>query len=590
MTLPDTLGIGTVRALYAAREFTPATLIFELMERIGNADPAIFISHADDGFIARAVESLLARAPAPNSLPLWGIPYAIKDNIDVAGMATTCACPAFEYAPEKNAEVVRRLIDAGAIPVGKTNLDQFATGLNGTRSPYGIPRSVFGEDYISGGSSSGSAVAVASGLASFALGTDTAGSGRVPAAFNAIVGIKPTPGLLSTRGVVPACESIDCVSIFSLTTGDGSEVRRIVEGFDHQDAWSRRGKARELPSAGLRVGILAAADRNFHGHASNGALYDAAINRLDATSVVIDYAPFRAVALMLYGSALAAERQAAFRSFELPAGALDPAVAEIFAAADKWSAADCFDAMHLLESLKRQCAAELAKVDVLLLPTAPRIFTVAEMLEQPIERNSVLGTYTNFCNLLSLAAIAVPAGCGVDGLPFGVTLFAPAFTDEALARIAGGLAEGEADRQSAAEAVADESATVLLAVVGAHLSGMPLNEEMQDMDARLLERTRTASDYRLFVLPQAKPPKPGLIHDPGSGGPGIELEIWSVPAIALGRFVERIGSPLGLGKIRLCDGRMVTGFLCESWAVKGAREITSFGGWRAACAAVEFCS
>jgi allophanate hydrolase len=477
---------------------------------------------------------------------------------------------------------------AGAIVVGKTNLDQFATGLNGTRSPYGAPRSVFDSAYISGGSSSGSAVAVAAGLCCFSLGTDTAGSGRVPAAFNNIVGIKPTPGLLSTSGVIPACRSLDCVSIFALNVVDGAEVRRVAEGFDAADAYSRHARPIALPATGLRVGVLSAADREFFGDTETAQLYDDAIARLECDTVEIDFAPFRETAALLYHGPWVAERLAAFEGFGVPMTALDPSVATIVAGGAGPTAVDAFRGLYALEALRRRGEIEWAKVDMLLLPTAPTIYRVAEMMADPITLNTRLGTYTNFFNLMGLSAIAVPAGFRADGLPAGVTLAAQAFQDEALIPLADRL-----HRTARCGAGLDRDAPILLSpttfppadrldlvVVGAHLSDMALNHELLSIGASLAARTRTSGDYRLFVLPGIVPAKPGLISAPGFDGIGIEVEVWSFDADAFGRFIARIPAPLSIGKIRLVDGSQTSGFLCDVSALDGAPEISAFGGWR----------
>ena len=588
MPLPLTLDFAAVRSLYAGGGWTPLTLMEALNARIDAADPAIFINRTSADDLRAAVAALIARAPESNSLPLWGMPCAVKDNIDVAGLPTTAACPEFAYMPAQDATVVARLRAAGAIILGKTNLDQFATGLNGTRSPHGAPRCVFDEAYISGGSSSGSAVAVAAGLVSFALGTDTAGSGRVPAALNNIVGIKPTPGLLSTTGVVPACRSLDCVSIFALNVADGIEARRLAEGFDPTDPWSRRAAPSPLPATGLRVGVLAAQDREFFGDTESARLYESAIARLGESVVEIDFAPFRETAALLYSGPWVAERLAAFESFGLSASVMDPAVAEITLSGANFSAVDAFKGIYALEALKRRTEAEWAKADILLLPTTPTTYRVDEMLADPITLNSRLGTYTNFFNLLGYSGIAVPAGFRSDGLPLGVTLAGRAFQDDALAALADRLHRAAdcgmgIDRSAAfapprSEPIAE---TLDLAVVGAHLSGMPLNGELLALGATLKARVHTSGDYRLFVLPNTSPAKPGLIHAPGTDGPGIEVEVWSLPADAFGCFVARIPAPLGIGKISLSDGSRVSGFLSETSGVEGARDITALGSWRA---------
>ncbi len=593
--LPEMLDIPTLRQGYAERRWSPAELLALLAERMDKADPATFITRAPIAALFKATADLIARAPEPNSLPLWGIPFAVKDNIDVAGMPTTAACPAFSHVADMDAEVVARLRKAGAIVIGKTNLDQFATGLNGTRSPYGAPRCVFDSNYVSGGSSSGSAVAVAAGLCVFSLGTDTAGSGRVPAAFNNIVGIKPTPGLISNAGMVPACRSLDCVSIFAATVADGALVRKLAEGFDAADPFSRRATPGSLPAEGLRAGVLAAANRQFFGDHEAERLYATAIERargLGAALVEIDYAPFSETAALLYEGPWVAERFAAFESFGVPSDQLDPSVAGIMLGGAGHSAADAFRGQYRLAELRRRTEAEWAKTDILLLPTAPTIYRVAEMLADPITLNSRLGAYTNFFNLLGLSAIAVPAGFRSDGLPFGVTLAAPGFCDEALAPFATAMHQAAKtgsglDRRfivpSQPAPAPDDR--LRLAVVGAHLSGMALNGELLALGATLDRRCRTTGDYRLHLLPGTNPAKPGLVREAGFAGPGIELEVWALPADAFGRFVAAIPAPLGIGKISLSDGTAVSGFLCEKDAVTGAEEITTFGGWRAYMAA-----
>lgn len=441
--LPKVPTLGVLRTLYAGRPSAINDVIEEVLARLHSArDPAVFITLANPAELRHAAKSLLQLAPDPALLPLWGIPFAVKDNIDVSGLDTTAACPAFAYRATQDAAVVARLKAAGAIVVGKTNLDQFATGLSGTRSPYGAPRSVFDANYISGGSSSGSAVAVASGLVPFALGTDTAGSGRVPAAFNNVVGIKPTGGLLSNTGVLPACRSLDCVSILSTSVADGMAVRRAAEGFDPADPFSRRESQRALPSR-LRAGVLAQNDRDFYGDAEYAALYSHAIEimrGLGAEIAVIDYGPFQEIGALLYEGPWIAERLVSVGGFvDSHPSAVNETVRELLASARRHSAADAFAAMHRLKELSRAAEAEWAKAEILLLPTAPTIYKVEEMLADPIRLNARLGRYAQFVNFLGCPAIAVPAGFRNDGLPFGVTLVAPPFHDDALAAPAAAL-------------------------------------------------------------------------------------------------------------------------------------------------------
>ena len=434
---PCVLTIDYLRALYAQRPSSIFDVIEEVFSRIRSArDPAIFISLADAAALRRRAASLLHQVPDPARLPLWGIPFAVKDNIDVADLATTAACPAFAYRANRDAAVVARLKAAGALVVGKTNLDQFATGLSGTRSPYGAPRSAFDASYISGGSSSGSAVAVASGLVPFALGTDTAGSGRVPAAFNNIVGIKPTGGLLSNTGVLPACRSLDCVSILAATVADAIAVRRVAEGFDPADPFSLREAQKPLPSQ-LRVGVLSPGDREFYADAEYAALYEHAIEIirwLGAEIAFIDYRPFRDIGALLYEGPWLAERLVSVGRFvDTHSGEINETVRELLERAHRHTAADAFAGMHRLKELIRTAEAEWAKAEVLLLPTAPTIYTFEETLSDPIRLNARLGRYTQFANFLGCPAIAVPAGFRKDGLPFGVTLIGPPFSDDALA-------------------------------------------------------------------------------------------------------------------------------------------------------------
>jgi allophanate hydrolase len=593
MMLPQMLTIAALQAAYAGG-LTPLDMVEEVIRRrAALADRAVFITETPAEDLRDAARTVMA---GPRDLPLWGIPFAVKDNIDVVGLPTTAACPAFAYLPAADATLIARLRAAGAIVIGKTNLDQFATGLNGTRSPYGAPRSVFNADCVSGGSSSGSAVAVASGLCAFALGTDTAGSGRVPAMFNNLVGIKPTPGLVPNTGVVPACRSVDVVTVFAGTVAEGAAVRRVMEGYDPTDPFSRPATPDALP-ARLRIGVLQGAEREFFGNAEVEALYDAAIARavsLGATILPFDYAPFREAAALLYDGPWVAERLAAVEGFfATNEGDFDPTVRKIIAGAKKYTSVDAFNGLYRLNAIKQQVAPVWDAVDVLMLPTSPTTCTVADMLAEPVARNSQFGRYTNFVNLMSLAAIAVPGGFGPSGLPAGITLIGPAFSDDALAPFAGAMHAAAAcgmghDRAAAVpppHLPEIPSGWLPLAVVGAHLTGMPLNHELTGPGGVKLAETTTAPGYRLYAQPGTVPPKPGLIHDPAFTGPGIAVEVWALPAAAFGAFVARIPAPLGIGKLSLANGSIVSGFLCEGHALQGAEEITSFGGWRAFLAA-----
>lgn len=590
--LPKVLTFDALRAAYAAG-VTPPDIIETVIARCAaNTDAAVFITRTPDADLRAQARALMQ---GPRDLPLWGIPFAVKDNIDVAGLPTTAACPAFAYHPDADATVVARLRAAGALVIGKTNLDQFATGLNGTRSPHGAPRSVFSAEHVSGGSSSGSAVAVAAGLCAFALGTDTAGSGRVPAAFNNIVGIKPTPGLVPNTGVVPACASVDVVTVFAASVADGVAVRRVLEGVDRGDPFSRSAVAVGLPPR-PRLGVLTGPEREFFGNTEVEALYDAAIARaeaLGATIVPFDYAPFRQAAALLYDGPWVAERLAAIEPFfNANPTALDPTVRTIIEGARRYSAVDAFNGLYALNRLRQQVAPVWEAVDALLLPTSPTTHTVADMLASPVALNSQFGRYTNFANLMGLSAIAVPAGFGPSGLPAGVTLVGPGFADDALAPFAAALhatadCGAGIDRGLALRPPAPvcPDGWQQIVVVGAHLSGMALNHELTGPGGVMLSASRTAPDYRLYALAGTQPPKPGLLRDPGHAGPGLEVEVWALPPAAFAAFVARIPAPLGIGKITLEDGQSISGFLCEAHALAGADEITHHGGWRAYMAA-----
>jgi allophanate hydrolase len=486
-------------------------------------------------------------------LPLAGVPFAVKDNIDVAGLPTTAACPAFAYEPERNAAVVQRLIDAGAMVIGKTNLDQFATGLTGARSPYGTPGSVFGGGLISGGSSSGSAVAVADGSVAFSLGTDTAGSGRVPAALNGIVGIKPTRGLLSTLGVVPACRSLDCVSIFAPDLAMAGRVMRVARGRVPEDPWSRDGRRPVL--AEPRVGVPDSLD--FFGDTGQ----EKAFARF-AGDTTVDIGPLLEAGDLLYRGPWVAERLADLGDFlAANPGAVLPVTRRVLETGLGFTAADAFRAQHRLRELQAAADRMWERVDVLVLPTIGTTYTHAEIAEDPIGRNLILGRYTQFANLLDFAAVTVPNGFTADGRPASLTLFGPAFSDDTLAAMARSLPVDD---------------TMTVAVVGLHLSGEPRNGELLDRGATLVGAARTAPCYRLFHLPSGAP---GLVRDP-DGGASIEVELWQLPAARVGSFLAGIPAPLSLGRIALDDGAEVTGFLCEAYAVDGAPDITASGGWR----------
>lgn len=598
LELPTVITLDWLRAGYLAKRFTPESIVAAVLDRIDRHEqPQAWISRLPRQEVLACARRVAMKGP--EGLPLYGVPFAIKDNIDLAGVPTTAACPAYAYTPEKSAQVVERLLAAGAIPIGKTNLDQFATGLVGTRTPFGACHSVFSHQHIAGGSSSGSAVVVAAGLVSFALGTDTAGSGRIPAAFNNLVGWKPSKGLLSTRGVVPACKSLDCVSVFSLSAADSDAVRRVVAGFDGDDPFSR-----SLPAAAglppqVRLGIPRPEQLQWFDDEDMTRAWQVNLARLKASGiqlVEIDFAPFRDTARLLYEGPWLAERYAAVGEFiEQNPAAVWPVTRLLIQEGKRIPAVEGFRAEYRRLALKRAAERQLHGLTALLLPTAGRHFRLSDIEQEPLRHNSALGSYTNFMNLLDLAAVAVPAGFREDGLPFGITLCAAAGSDAMLLQLAGRLHQGSASGMGLARhlpppaGVADDgSGLVEVAVCGAHLSGLPLNGQLLDRGARLVETTRTAADYQLFALPATTPPKPGLLRSPGFEGPGIEVEVWAMPVQLFGSFVAGIPAPLGIGRIRLANGREVMSFLCEQHALLQAENITAHGGWRAwlqACAA-----
>lgn len=591
------LSIGHLLEAYRAGRLRPADVVGGILEAIPkHAADHIWIRPLEPAELRPYLERLDGADPA--ALPLFGIPFAIKDNIDLAGIPTTAACPAFAYTPTQSATVVKRLIEAGAVPIGKTNLDQFATGLVGVRSPYGATRNAFDPAYVAGGSSSGSAVAVAKGLASFALGTDTAGSGRVPAAFNNLVGIKPTRGLLSTRGVVPACRTLDCMSVFALDVADARAVVAAAAGFDAQDPFAR--EARPAPPVRDRFRFGVPARLEFFGDGEAARLFAGALGaleRLGGEAVTIDFTPFRDAARLLYEGPWVAERYAAIQGFlETHLDALHPVTRAIIEPAIGASAVAAFQAQYRLAALRRHADAVLAGLDFVLTPTAGTIYRIDAVQADPIRLNSNLGLYTNFMNLLDLAAVAIPAGFGSQGLPYGVTLFGPAFSDGTLAvygdrlHRALDLPLGATGRRAdpARPAVDGPPAEPLLRVVvcGAHLSGLPLNHQLAERGGRLVTRTRTAPRYRFYALPGGPPFRPGLIRQ-AEGGASVEVEVWEMPAAQFGPFVSAIPAPLGIGTVELEDGSLEKGFICEGYAAEGARDITALGGWRAFLASME---
>jgi allophanate hydrolase len=574
---------------------SPEETVAQCYARIrAHADPAIFISLKDEADALAEARSFARKDAA--AYPLLGVPVAVKDNIDVKGLPTTAACPAFAYEPASDATAVARLRAAGAIIVGKTNLDQFATGLVGVRSPYGVPRNPFDAKLIPGGSSSGSAVAVAAGLVPLALGTDTAGSGRVPAALNNIVGLKPSLGLVSTKGVVPACRTLDCVSVFALTVDDAILALTAMAWPDAADPYARShalAPTGAMPR-GVRLGVPLAGQRVFFGDKQAAVSYDDALARFAKLGTVIteiDVEPFYETARLLYEGPWLAERYLAVRSLLASSpDAIQPVTRAIIQEGARPSAADAFAAFYKLEELRRVRDHIFRGIDALVLPTMPTVYTIEQVSADPIGLNSRLGTYTNFVNLLDLCGLAVPASMRSDGAPAGVTLLAPAGHDATLASIGRvfhadtGLplgATGQPQPPLANISNALQADEIALAVVGAHLSGMPLNCELRALGARLVAEITTTADYRLFALNGTDPPKPGLLRVADGEGAAIAVEVWALTATAFGRFVAAIPPPLSIGTIRLAGGGSAKGFLVEARAVDGARDISSFGGWRA---------
>jgi allophanate hydrolase len=586
--------VAAILAAHRAGTMSPVQTVARSFARIREYDdPAVFISLRDEKLALAEAEALAAKDAA--HLPLYGIPVAVKDNIDVAGLPTTAACPAFSYMPTYDATSVARLRAAGAIMIGKTNLDQFATGLVGVRSPYGIPNNPMRGDLVPGGSSSGSGVAVSAGLVPLALGTDTAGSGRVPAMLNNIVGLKPSLGLVSTAGLVPACRTLDCVSVFALTVDDAMTALRTMAGPDGADPYSRNRPLAQMSAfpQHLRLGVPRAGQLIFFGDKASEAAFSEAVKRwtaLGATLVEFDLEPFYETARLLYEGPWVAERYLVIRNLLASSPeAIHPVTREIIIAGARLSAADTFAALYRLQGLRKIAERAFERIDALVLPTAPTVYSTAQVLANPLELNSRLGTYTNFVNLLDLCGLALPAAIRPDDIPFGITLLAPAGQDARLASIGrvfhadtklpmGALQLPQPPLAQLPVGVSGDE--IAIAVVGAHLSGMALNGELKALGGRLLETARTAPDYKLYAL-ATTPPKPGMLRVEAGAGSSIELELWAMPAAAFGNFVAAIPPPLSIGSIRLLDGRSVKGFIVEAADVTGARDISASGGWRA---------
>jgi len=589
MTIPE------IQQAYRDGALTPLALIEHLLTASEKYDDHnIWISRLSTEQVQPYLDRLADYSV--DDLPLYGIPFAIKDNIDLAGVATTAACEDFSYIPDEHAHVVAQLIKAGAIPLGKTNLDQFATGLVGVRSPepWGACKNSINPKYISGGSSAGSAVAVALGLVSFSLGTDTAGSGRVPAAFNNLVGLKSSKGLLSTRGVVPACRSLDCVTIFSRTTDDANQVFEVAADFDQSDAYARPNRDTnkrnygKVERASFRFATPQVDQLNFFGNQEVEEGFKQAIETLKQLGGIhqtIDFSPFITAAKLLYEGPWVAERRVATEGVDHKS--MLPVIANILATQKEALADDLFKAQYKLQGCYQQVQPVLADYDFILTPTAGTIYTIDQVQADPIQLNSNLGYYTNFMNLLDCSAVAVSAGFMTSGLPYGVTLFSRAFSDTRLLSFANlfqqqlalplGASQHELPKSNAKPAGVMD--TVEVVVCGAHLQGLPLNWQLTDRGGKLVRRTRSSAKYRLYALAGGPPYRPGMIRDE-QNGQQIEVEVWSLPTVTLGSFVANIPAPLGIGKIELEDNKWYVGFICESYVLDTAIDITHKGGWR----------
>ncbi|KQZ80492.1 allophanate hydrolase [Pseudomonas sp. Root562] len=582
------LQLDALRNAYRDGSTTPRQLLLSLRDKAAalNPDYHLFIHLLSVEELEPYLAALDGREI--DSLPLYGVPFAIKDNIDLAGVPTTAACPAFAYVPQRSATIVEQLLALGAVPLGKTNLDQFATGLNGSRSPYGAcPNSVLPE-YPSGGSSAGSSLAVALGVASFALGTDTAGSGRVPAALNNLVGMKATKGLISTAGVVPACRTLDCVTTFTATAREASQLLALTARLDPRDEYSRSNPLWNDGSAFGVVrpfcfGVPRAQDLEFFGCTEGPVLFAEAIDQLKALggeAVELDLSPFLEAARLLYEGPWVAERYSV--AGELMAQnpeAVLPVIRAVLAKAPAVSGVQTFRAQYRLQALKALCDKALENLDCVITPTIGRPVKLAELAAEPVQRNSELGYYTNFMNLLDYAAVAVPSAFMGNGLPWGVTLFGRAFTDQYLLSVAAGLQRQQGLSAPAPTSVARNDRARLV-VCGAHLDGLALNWQLKQRGARWVETTTSSPDYQLYALAGGPPFRPGMVRVK-EGGVAIAVEVWELPSSELGSFLIGIPAPLGLGKVQLADGRWESGFICESYGLEGAVNISHLGGWRA---------
>lgn len=565
--------IPALRQAYLSGELTPRSLIESIGERESTTNnPNIWIHRLSDAELEPYLKQL--ESTNPSELPLYGVPFAIKDNIDLEGVPTTAACEGYTYTPSRSAKVVEKLITAGAIPIGKANLDQFATGLVGVRTPFGTPVNPCAREHIPGGSSSGSAVAVAEGLVSFSLGTDTAGSGRIPAAFNRLWGVKPSRGLLSTSGVVPACRTLDCVSIFANTAEDAESVLSVCEGFDPLDCYSQRSQAVQLPK-GNKLGIPSPDQLMFFGDVGYQDAWLATLDALRAKGweiQAIDFSPFLDAARLLYDGPWVAERYAVLEDFFMSRPTtVHPVTKKIIEGGSRFCAKDTFRAQYTLAALKRRSEQVLDQVTALVTPTAGGFPTLEEIEKDPIGLNSKLGYYTNFMNLLDLCALATPGEDAGNGLPFGITWMAPRYNDKALLELASSGPQLSSLNHS--------EETLPIVLFGAHMSGLSLNHQVTELGATLCKTIKTAPIYRMVCLPSPQPERPG-VYQVADNGESLTAELWHISKSRLGEFLERIHQPLGLGEIVLSDGEKAHGFLCEAVVAQQAEDISSYGGWR----------
>ena len=570
----------------------PTAIIDEIFNRLNSVnDPGIFIHLRDQNSLRNEAAALGSFDP---DMPLWGIPFVAKDNIDVAGIPTTAACPEYAYTPTVDAFVITKLRAAGAILIGKTNLDQFATGLVGLRTPYSAPLNAIDPEIVPGGSSGGSGVIVGHGIVTFSLGTDTAGSGRVPAALNNIVGLKPTLGALSASGVVPACRTLDTVSIFAMTVDDAYAVFATARGFDPSDAYSKHFKHQNLTRYPMpvRIGVPDSATIKFYGDKIQQDAFDRDIAILadsGATIIYVNFSPFYAIAEMLYEGAWVAERYTVIEDLLMKnPDAIHLVTSKIIRHSESLSAADAFRGIYRLAELKRAAEPLMAELDMICVPTIPTFCTVSDLKKDPVTPNSMLGTYTNFVNLLDLCGITVPTAPRSDHRPASVTLLAAAGKDAAVATIAREF-ESDCFRNMGATAHPVPNPAVLpdspsdqieLAVCGAHMKGLPLNWQLTDLGATFARKAQTSTDYTLYALPDCQPARSGLVRTNGPEGREIALEVWSLPKIAFATLITLIPAPLVIGSIELSNGSFVKGFLCETSGINGAKDITNFGDWR----------